>query len=331
VPAATNLAGHPWTNVAPGLLSGGSNAPQNAFSILGAQKKPLAFDSDLKTYEAKRGETNAHFVFNLTNISSAPVVITSASASCGCTIATLPTTPWTIQPGGTGQIPVSVNLHGKSGTLIKQVVLMHTAGVQTVNVKVIIPAPIILSGAERTNNMKLAKADPQAVFKGGCAECHVPEGTHQRTGGDLYILVCGVCHESPRRASMVPNLHVLQKKTDYDYWKDIISNGTTNSLMPAFSVAKGGPLNQAQIDSLADFLNKAISRNFPIRPSGGTDIHVGTTTNALVPGPVTPRPPKIRRHPLMVPTVPTLPTNGTAALKTNVPTVTPATNLPALQ
>jgi mono/diheme cytochrome c family protein len=299
---------------------GAANGTNSAFSILRGQPKCLAFDSELKTIEAKRGELSVNFVFNLTNVSSSPVTITSATSSCGCTVAKLPSTPWTLQPGATGQIPVTLDLRGKMGTVTKQVVIMMANGVQTVAVRAIVPAPIVLTGPERTNNMKLAKVDPQAVFKGSCAECHVPPGIDKRTGGDLYILVCGVCHESPRRASMVPNLHVLQKKTDYEYWKDIISNGTTNSLMPAFSKAKGGPFNPAQIESLADFLNKSISHNFPIRPSG-TNFNVMNKPNPLVPGLVTPKPPRaptarpigVRPPVVLPPAVPAGVTNAAGA------------------
>lgn len=311
VPAATNPPVPAWTNVAPGLLSANTNASNTAFAILSARPKPLAFDSELKTYEAKRGELTANYVFNLTNVSSSAVTITAATSSCGCTVPKLPSSPWTIPPGGTGQLPVTVDLRGKMGTITKQVIIMMAGTVQTVSVRANIPMPVVLTAQERTNNMRMAKSDPQAVFKGSCAECHIPAGTEKRTGGDLYILVCGVCHESPRRASMVPNLHVLQKKTDYDYWKDIISNGTTNSLMPAFAISKGGPFNEAQIDSLADFLNKSISRNFPIRPSG-TNENIFNKPNPLVPVPTTPRPPRasmLRPSMTMPPSVPSAATN----------------------
>src|ERR1041385_7252506 len=45
----------------------------------------LMADADLKEYTAKPGETNAHFTFNLTNVSSAPVLISFVRTSCGCT------------------------------------------------------------------------------------------------------------------------------------------------------------------------------------------------------------------------------------------------------
>src|SRR5688572_15874669 len=52
--------------------------------------KALAVDAEEKTYHAKPGETNASFVFNITNVSSSEVVINSVRTSCGCTLAQLP-------------------------------------------------------------------------------------------------------------------------------------------------------------------------------------------------------------------------------------------------
>src|SRR5690349_2057568 len=50
----------------------------------------LAFDADQKDVTVTNGTTEAHFTFNLTNISSGDVIINFVQTSCGCTVAKLP-------------------------------------------------------------------------------------------------------------------------------------------------------------------------------------------------------------------------------------------------
>src|SRR5208282_59423 len=81
----------------------------------------LAWDAVTKTDDAISGQDFARFSFSFTNVSAAAVTILSVHPSCGCTTAELPPVPWTIPAGSTGQIKISVNLAGKSGTLFKSV------------------------------------------------------------------------------------------------------------------------------------------------------------------------------------------------------------------
>ena len=71
----------------------------------------LVFDAESKQYDAHPAEPVAPFTFNLTNVWTNEIVISQVHASCGCTTAKLPETPWHIPPGGSGkveaQIPVS--------------------------------------------------------------------------------------------------------------------------------------------------------------------------------------------------------------------------------
>ena len=83
--------------------------------------EPLVFDQMLKDYTPKMGETNAHFTFSLTNVSSSEVVINNVRTSCGCTVAHLPSKPWRLPAGASGEFGVVVDLRGKFGTLVKSV------------------------------------------------------------------------------------------------------------------------------------------------------------------------------------------------------------------
>ena len=109
----------------------------------------------------------------------------------------------------------------------------------------------------RELNQKIALADRQAVFKGDCARCHAAPAKG-KMGGELYTAVCGVCHESEHRATMVPDLHNIKQETGREFWTVWITYGKTGSLMPAFSKLQGGPLTDEQIRSLAAFLTTNI-------------------------------------------------------------------------
>lgn len=215
----------------------------------------LAFDSESKEYITKPGEYLAPFIFSLTNISPGEVIVTHVQTSCGCTTAQLPPMPWRIPPGGTGQIPVNMNVQGKSGVVFKSVTLHTDKGLKPLMVKATIqqPDPNLMTAADRERNQLLAKADRQAVFKGDCARCHV-QPVIGKVGKDLYTTACGVCHEAEHRATMVPDLHNLPNDTDADYWRLMVTLGKPNTLMPAFAQSQGGPLSDMQVNSLVDYL-----------------------------------------------------------------------------
>ena len=56
-----------------------------------------------------KGEDNGLRVFEFKNIGDAPLVISDAKSSCGCTVPKKPTEP--IAPGKTGQIEVQYNMN----------------------------------------------------------------------------------------------------------------------------------------------------------------------------------------------------------------------------
>jgi mono/diheme cytochrome c family protein len=225
----------------------------------------LVFDADTKQYDSKPGEMIAPFIFNLTNVWTNEIVITQVHASCGCTTAKLPQTPWHIPPGGTGEVKAQVNLAGKMGLVQKTLTFFTSVGNRIVTLKVKMPTPETglagMSAADRKAAQARAAADPQAIFKGDCAKCHVDKGV-KAFGQDLYATDCGICHESSHRDSVVPDLHALKQPTNLAYWKAMISFGKPHTMMPGFALAQGGPLSDEQITSLSSYLNRTISHNF---------------------------------------------------------------------
>jgi hypothetical protein len=61
-----------------------------------------------KTVHLDAGVTTAWFSFSATNPSDTPVVVTSVSTSCRCTMANWPSLPYTIAPRSTAVMQVSV-------------------------------------------------------------------------------------------------------------------------------------------------------------------------------------------------------------------------------
>lgn len=241
-------------------------------------KKPfnpdaLAWKEKALNLKVKAGQPSVDFQFAFTNTTSETVVITGTQTSCGCTVARLPETPWKIAAGAHGEIAGSMNLLGKQGIVTKTVGVDYDGGRVNLSVTVDIPQPdpTQMREADRQRNLSVAAADRQAVFRGDCASCHATP-TIGRRGRDLYVAACAICHDAPNRASMVPTLRDLKHPTDYDFWLTWIKNGKANSLMPAFDLKQGGILDQAQMESLAEYLDssefskRAIKSSLPLSP-----------------------------------------------------------------
>lgn len=216
------------------------------------------------------GEPNIASVTNFTPVS---VAIGSVHASCGCTQPETPPLPWVIPPGGKGEFSATVNLEGRSGTMIKNITVSTDKGYKDLYMRITVLPPVIptLTDAQRASDLEIAKADRQAVFKGDCVTCHVKPGAG-KYGQPLYDAVCGICHDTPNRASMVPDLHNLKTATNEEFWRTWTAHGKAGSLMPAFSTADGGPLTDMQIATLAAYLNMAIpSQPVPAKANSPTN------------------------------------------------------------
>lgn len=234
----------------------------------------LAWDANERKHQAAPGEMNVPFTFRYTNVSTADVFIHAIRPSCGCTVVKNgPVLPHRIAPGESDQIEVAMNLAGKSGSVVKAVVVDTSAGTKTLLLRVEIPAASSTNGfvvpraaagvdadVRRAAGMAAATADRQAIFKADCAKCHVEPATG-REGKDLYAASCGICHDAEHRASMVPDLKALPHPTSPEFWLAMITEGKPGTLMPAFSEKNGGNLTDLQIASLVKHLTRTIPAN----------------------------------------------------------------------
>lgn len=244
---AARAAGAPFSPVSPAPI------------IVKASPPALVWNTEAIEVTPDKGATNVTFAFTVTNVSPGEVTVTKVQPSCGCSVARLPANPWTLGPGKHGTMTVDMDVRGKHGTLVKNALVTSTAGFKVLQMKVNLPEmPNVTAAAnafdERVRNIHVAMADRQAVFKGDCAQCHATPAKGQ-SGPSLYQHACAICHEAVHRASMVPDLASLPRRLTRDDWFKAIAEGKQGTLMPAFSSkADHGPLDDAQIKSLADYL-----------------------------------------------------------------------------
>ncbi len=232
-------------------------------------KSILTWDSLAKLHQSTPDEMDVGFEFHFKNETDKEVRITRALTSCGCTVAKLPSTPWIIKPDQNGSIPITMDMRGKSGIIIKDTTVLTNLGNITLTTKVLIattnsPAGRTRSPEERAANLKLATMNRQAIFQGKCAECHVVPTIGKR-GKQLYSTACGICHEAKNRAPFVPDLRILVEGKDKHYWQQWIAESKPNTLMPAFSKLHGGNLNNIQIKTLVTYLTRIYPRELKTR------------------------------------------------------------------
>ena len=223
------------------------------FALWGALPKTLSFDAMAKEVFVSPTETNGLVSFNVTNVATKPITVFRLKPSCGCTLAEAPPRPWKLGPAESGTMTFNTSTRGKFGRLNKSATLYTSAGMRVLNFSIHIPRP--LNSDSRKQNLEFAEQDRQAVFSGDCASCHARPTKH-KTGTALYATACAICHDSPRRAEMVPPLRQFQLSKDQ--WRQVITHGKTNSLMPGFAKKHGGPLSEAQIKSLVEFLGASL-------------------------------------------------------------------------
>ncbi|MDR3459521.1 MAG: DUF1573 domain-containing protein [Verrucomicrobiae bacterium] len=216
----------------------------------------LVFDATSKSVDAVEGDNFAHFTFSLTNVTPNIVTILNVHASCQCTVAELPPVPWQLPPGTNGQIKATVDLAGKTGTVFKTIDITTDKGKKQLLLRInLTPAPVIeMTAEQKAAGIAASKLDRQAVFKGDCASCHVKK-VEGKFGQELFKSTCAICHEATNRATMVPDLANLKLPTNVEFWRTWITYGKPGSLMPSFAKSQGGPLDDVQIVSLAQFLN----------------------------------------------------------------------------
>jgi cytochrome c5 len=225
---------------------------------------------------ADAGDGPVLFRFQMKNVSQEPVVIEQINVSCGCTTVDARAMPFSLAPGDSENIQVRMYVTGKLGSVTKSLLVQGSRASWTLLVTAEVASPAVeTSGAatssrSRAQNIELAKADRQAVFRGDCARCH-SRVAEESLGHKLYLGACAICHDAEHRASMVPDLRAVGEPRDAAHWRRHITDGLEGTLMPAFALAKGGILSDEQIESLVLFL---VESPLELKPSAPNPIGV---------------------------------------------------------
>ncbi len=225
----------------------------------------LTWDATEQRRTVNTADEPVLFRFQMKNVSQLPVVIENVNTSCGCTTTETREMPFTLAPGASESLEVSMNVTGKYGTVTKSLLVQGSHATWTLLVTAELPPAadvdpvsgvskgVAMSARSRGKNIGLAQADRQAVFQGDCARCHTDYAKEQ-FGRDLYLGACEICHDAEHRASMVPDLRVADESRDATYWREHITDGIEGTLMPSFAEEKGGILSDEQIESLVKYL-----------------------------------------------------------------------------
>jgi len=99
-----------------------------ALTIVGTFAQSIEFESTTIDYgtltKGTRNDPEASKVFKFKNTGDAPLLITSARGSCGCTVPSYPKEP--IAPGETGEVKVTYDI-ARVGSFVKSVTLTTNA------------------------------------------------------------------------------------------------------------------------------------------------------------------------------------------------------------
>lgn len=110
--------------------------PHSAQGYDSKEKMPaITFDEDMHDFGRLSAGENISYSFHFSNTGSADLVISSASATCGCTVADYP--KGRIAPGEEGYVTVTFKSAGKSGQQFQEVTVVTNAQPSTVKLRII--------------------------------------------------------------------------------------------------------------------------------------------------------------------------------------------------
>lgn len=100
--------------------------PMSAQGYNDAEKMPvMTFDSEAHDFGRLSAGESISYSFHFRNTGNADLIISSTSATCGCTVADYP--KGRIAPGGEGYVTVTFKSAGKSGQQFQEVTIISNA------------------------------------------------------------------------------------------------------------------------------------------------------------------------------------------------------------
>jgi len=172
------------------------------------------------------------------NESDQPMMIANLNSSCGCT--SVRAEAMTLPAGGFTRLDVTIDPFAKEGDIAKIVTVTDIFGGQS-------SAKIVFHLRKNPHNMR----SNRSLFDGKCARCHYTPAQGLDQGKTLYQVICAMCHGDNGAGAYAPKLRGLNA----DRLTTTITNGAGTPAMPAFAKKHGGPLSQAQIKVLVEWLH----------------------------------------------------------------------------
>ncbi len=179
-------------------------------------------------------------VFEFSNAGDSDLVVEKVVATSGNTKAKV--SSGRFKPGEKGSVKVVVDMRGKKGIFSKEIDLYTNdpvTPVTTLSVKVSVK-----------DRIHMAQYNATDIFKEDCRSCHVEQGRGKK-GWDLFKADCFMCHNAGKNTS----LSTMSKKPAKEMLK-AIREGVANTLMPGFDFNNGGPLDEAEINSLIELISR---------------------------------------------------------------------------
>lgn len=188
--------------------------------------------------------------FDITNTGNAKLEIYDAHSSCGCTVPSL--TKNDLEPGESTRLEILVDTSMKQGKVEKSVEVSSNDPL-----KPVLPIKLKMNVANRHTGMS-EEGIVKIFTSEKCTSCHVDQGVGL-AGQALFEADCAMCHGKDARGAVGGAL-IYGDYSNEKYArhiKDVISFGSkTHRSMPGFLDSAGGPLIEAQVDSLVAYLKK---------------------------------------------------------------------------
>ncbi len=112
-----------------------NNAAADSGSIANAGAPVIKFAEEIHQFSKINEGDKVDYSFKFTNVGKSPLIISSATATCGCTIPEPPKEP--ILPGKESSIKVVFNSDGKSGIIDKVITVTSNADPSTSTVHLV--------------------------------------------------------------------------------------------------------------------------------------------------------------------------------------------------
>ncbi|MDQ7005330.1 MAG: DUF1573 domain-containing protein [Ghiorsea sp.] len=178
--------------------------------------------------------------FLIRNNSGQSIELVDIQASCGCTAAEPDS--YMISPSGFTQLKVAIDTSAKQFDIKKSVYVTDSLGNTA-------KAMLVFNVVENPHLQSAGKI--KGIFDGQCASCHFEPLVNTIDPKTLYDVGCAMCHGEQGVGAYAPRLTNLPSLT---FLSHTIAHGVGRPQMPGFSHANGGPLTDAQIQSLAEWL-----------------------------------------------------------------------------